>query len=449
MEYVNVANIIEQERKKRQAQIFKGIDTNVIDHIEKAHEMVELQKGCTEELPENLQRFSSDIESFDKAETEFLLSKIQGELNANFDNPLLKSMKTIALNHLNTEIEKARSGVYADNSLNRKLGRVGQQYGGKKSKDDKGGKKLVEKKAEKSGKEDKVSKDYGPALMGKLMEAWELDSNHSFGERKKWENKLVETLNKMGLGVKWFYRHVDAIANADTGEYDYELEEQRDVNGDEKIDGLISLVREIGDDTENEPNNNKATDSSNVGKLTANDAAEFLSKHGKDYLSYQYGNMDDDDLRDKFEAASKFIKQFEVFDWQQKDEADEYKTKMKKKGYNVIDVGDGSDTIAYALIKKDDVKNKGIDSSNIGKKIISAIKADQGELNNSSAGKKAQMKIVAAAENFMKKNPKVKLSNEDLENIVGGDIDEVEEKYGELKGWNKLNDAIELYFDAD
>ena len=131
MEYVNVANIIEQERKKRQAQIFKGVDTNIIDHIEKAHE-TEFQKGYTEELPENLQRFSSDIESFNKAETEFLLSKIQGELNANFNNPLLKSMKTIALNHLNTEIEKAKSGVYADNAENRKLGRVGQKYGNEK-----------------------------------------------------------------------------------------------------------------------------------------------------------------------------------------------------------------------------------------------------------------------------------------------------------------------------
>lgn len=88
-------------------------------------------------------------------------------------------------------------------------------------------------------------------------------------------------------------------------------------------------------------------------------------------------------------------------------------------------------------------------SSDIGKRIISALKADQGGLNNSSAGKKAQMKIVAAAENFMKKNPKLKLSDEDLEDIVGGDVDESEEKYGELKGWNRLNDAIEAYFDAD
>lgn len=92
-------------------------------------------------------------------------------------------------------------------------------------------------------------------------------------------------------------------------------------------------------------------------KITADDAAKFLSEHGEDYISYQYGDIDeDDDLYDKFEAASKFIKEFKTFDWKQEDEADEYKNKMESKGYHVIDVGNGSDTIAYALIKKDRVK---------------------------------------------------------------------------------------------
>lgn len=37
--------------------------------------------------------------------------------------------------NLNEELEKARSGVYADTAENRKLARVGQQYGGKKKKE--------------------------------------------------------------------------------------------------------------------------------------------------------------------------------------------------------------------------------------------------------------------------------------------------------------------------
>ena len=468
--YVRVGDIIEQERLKRQAQIAKGVNSDVYDHIEKAHKD-DLSKGV--EMTDNLSRFADDVDNLSKAETELLLSKLQRQIVADPESSLLKSFKSIAVEHLN-DIEKA---VYADNAKNRKLGRVGQEYGGKgsrggktdeengghikgkkedgnaqkkwfikklesegadkdtsrfmsknesyfkdvlkkyglksfddfeawgedgacgdwdtydkifmqcinkipasnfvvkKAEDDDGIEKAVyadnalnrklgrvgqeyggkgsrggktdewrdnKKHQETNSKKDKVSEKDGSALMGKLMEAWELDSNHSFGERKKWENKLVETLNKMGKSEKWFNENAEVIANVDTGEYDDELEKLYNVNG---IDDLFSLVREIGDDTENE--------------LVADS------------------------------------------------------------------------------------------SSDIGNRIISALKADQGGLNNSSAGKKAQMKIVAAAENFMKKNPKVKLSNEDLENIVGGDIDEVEEKYGELKGWNKLNDAIELYFDAD
>lgn len=337
--YVSVGNIIEQERLKRQAQIAKGVSSDVYDHIEKAYSN-DLSQSF--EKSENLERFERDIQGLNKAETDLLLHKIQRQMNVDSDSNLLKAMKSIAIQHAN-DLEKA---TYVDNAKNRKLGRVGQEYGGKGSR---GGKtdewRAHKKRQETNSKKDRVSEKDGSALMGKLMEAWELDSNHSFGERKKWENKLVETLNKMGKSAKWFNKNVEAIANANTGEYDDELEELYDVNG---IDDLFDLVKEIGDDTENEPDNNKV-----------------------------------------------------------------------------------------------------IDSSNVGEKIISALKADQGGLNNSSAGKKAQMKIIAAAENFMKKNPKVKLSNEDLEDIVGGDIDEVEEKYGELKGWNKLNDAIESYFDAD
>lgn len=406
--YVSVGNIIEQERLRRQAQIAKGVSSDVYDHIEKAYSN-DLSQSF--EKSENLERFERDIQGLNKAETDLLLHKIQRQMNVDSDSTLLKAMKSIAIQHSN-ELEKA---TYVDNAKNRKLGRVGQEYGGKKSDstqsmvnsngmlnlknpdakrfaeldkkfDDKstrkqmsdkevselrllqkkfhdaqnewhdkqhsgsknligyGGKTELQKRVatKKELEKYKMSEKDGSALMGKLMEAWELDSNHSFGERKKWENKLVETLNKMGKSAKWFNENAEVIANADTGEYDDELEKLYDVNG---IDDLFRLVREIGDDTENEP---------------------------------------------------------------------------------VMD-----------------------SSSNIGNRIISALKADQGGLNNSSAGKKAQMKIIAAAENFMKKNPKVKLSNEDLENIVGGDIDEVEEKYGELKGWNKLNDAIESYFDAD
>ena len=118
--YVSVGNIIEQERLKRQAQIAKGVDSEVIDAIEKAHDD-DFSKGV--EIDNNLSNFAKDIDDFSKAETEFLLSKIQRQINADSESQILKSMQTIAMQHYN-DIEK---GVYADTAYNRELGRVGQE----------------------------------------------------------------------------------------------------------------------------------------------------------------------------------------------------------------------------------------------------------------------------------------------------------------------------------
>ena len=129
--YVNVGNIIEQERLKRQAQIAKGVSSDVYDHIEKAYQD-DLSKGV--EMTDNLSRFADDVDNLNKAETEFLLSKLQRQIVADPESSLLKSFKSIAINHLN-DIEKA---VYADTAENRKMGRVGQQYGGVGSRGGKG-----------------------------------------------------------------------------------------------------------------------------------------------------------------------------------------------------------------------------------------------------------------------------------------------------------------------
>lgn len=123
--YVSVGNIIEQERLRRQAQISKSIINEVYDHIEKAHND-DLNDHI--EKSDNLMRFETDIQDLNKAETELLLHKIQRQLNADSESTLLKAMKSIAINHYN-DIEKARSGVYADTAENRRWGRVGLKYG--------------------------------------------------------------------------------------------------------------------------------------------------------------------------------------------------------------------------------------------------------------------------------------------------------------------------------
>ena len=123
--YLSVGNIIEQERLRRQAQISKSIINEVYDHIEKAHND---DLNYNIEKSDNLTRFETDIQDLNKAETELLLHKIQRQLNADSESTLLKAMKSIAINHYN-DIEKAAHGVYEDNAENRRLNRVGQEYG--------------------------------------------------------------------------------------------------------------------------------------------------------------------------------------------------------------------------------------------------------------------------------------------------------------------------------
>jgi len=185
--YVSVGNIIEQERLRRQAQIAKGIESEVLDHIEKAHNDEFYKAG--ENHDSNLDKFANDVDSLNKAETEFLLSKIQRQINADPESQLLKSFRSIAIAHVG-DIEK---GVYADNALNRKLGRVGQTYGGKK-KDD-------EHESEWSGLSRKKKKEeknkYVDDYQKQIMSRYDVDEKTA----KKNAIKLTELVGKMDAGT--------------------------------------------------------------------------------------------------------------------------------------------------------------------------------------------------------------------------------------------------------
>lgn len=99
-----------------------------------------------------------------------------------------------------TDIEKARSGVYADNEENRKLNRVGQQYGGKKQEEpskDKPKSKAEDPKGNKGAQKDErfsedgiVGKDGGFNKQGKTYKRWtalreKVESGKATPEEKK------------------------------------------------------------------------------------------------------------------------------------------------------------------------------------------------------------------------------------------------------------------------
>lgn len=79
---------------------------------------------------------------------------------------------------------------------------------------------------------------------------------------------------------------------------------------------------------------------------------------------------------------------------------------------------------------------------------LGALKSDMGELDNSRKGKAAQKKLVELARDFANKNPDLNLTIEDWQDIIGGDVDESDEKYGKLKGFRKLSNALERFYDS-
>lgn len=97
-----------------------------------------------------------------------------------------------------TDIEKARSGVYADTAENRKLNRVGQKYGGKKQEEE-GHNKPKGKEDESKSKQPKderfsedgiVGKDGGFNKQGKTYKRWaalreKVESGKATPEEKK------------------------------------------------------------------------------------------------------------------------------------------------------------------------------------------------------------------------------------------------------------------------
>ena len=96
----------------------------------------------------------------------------------------------------------------------------------------------------------------------------------------------------------------------------------------------------------------------------------------------------------------------------------------------------------------DAFENPDTEEADFENMFLGALKSDMGELDNSRKGKAAQKKLVDLARDFVNKNPDLKLTAEDWQDIIGGDVDESDEKYGKLKGFRKLSNAIERFYDS-
>ena len=212
-------------------------------------------------------------------------------------NNILKSFKTdLEKSENGSDIEKARSGVYADTAENRKLNRVGQQYGSKKQEDEPNG--------EQSSKQ---------------------EENKTLSEYAKETND--ETFKKV-------------IANKKASE---EL----------KNEAKKELERR------NSESNEKNKEKSDF-KDTAQYMFDTIENYDGDgsYMGYLYG--DDEGIDKKIAKIFDIImaggnKNVQVklkeFDWKENSKAKEWKEKMEKSGYKVSDLAPGGDTYVYAAFR--------------------------------------------------------------------------------------------------
>lgn len=133
----NIMNMFTNPHDALGDEVSKAEETEEVEEVEETEEEDGVKKGCGDGN-KNIEKEETEEEDDDEktdAEKAEIISLIGIEQLDAWNS---------AINDLADEycfIRKARSGVYADTAENRKLGRVGQQYGGKKKEEERGAKK--------------------------------------------------------------------------------------------------------------------------------------------------------------------------------------------------------------------------------------------------------------------------------------------------------------------
>ena len=260
------------------------------------------------------------------------------------------------------EIEKA---VYADTPQNRKLGRVGQEY-------HRGRKKQTLKIINKKNRKEEGSKNLKQGnVYDKFVNYYKFQKNNgvkypsfAISREAKSGNKgsVIEfagTKKEFQEAIKKFNSATNSNISIDNFEREHSRGEVKWTATFNPQDGkLYKNDSEIPEQkTPNQAKTKSSKSNSSISSITTvDDAATFLQKNVDKWSDYQYEELDDEKLEKQFDEANKYIKDFRQFDWKETDEANAYKEKMEKKGYKIVNLGEGSDTYIFAVLKKSNKK---------------------------------------------------------------------------------------------
>jgi len=377
------------------------------------------------------EKFSSDIENLSKAETEWLLGQIQAEILKGGDYNTLTEMRDIALQN----IQKA---VYVDNAQNRKLGRVGQQYGGKKKIDDE-----IEELKSRLFKEQ--SADAYNDMIFKLTDEKDgysgktaIDSKYGKYDAKEYLRVFYEfrdAPNSLLKSVRLNHKSNSPFDVADRKAVDEILEKRK--AGDKMFQPKEKKIEE------------KTSNPIQVGThnfvralRTNTEGIEGDFTPSKECLKA---------LRNYRVAAFNFVKKNpevaklsidEILDMFNPDNYHNYADKYKgfEELYNAAD--DYYDW-SMEFVMEDDISEK-IEkkAKKTSEDAISAIISDQGQVGNDKESKKKLDAIKSAVIKFVKKNPDVNITISGWDSILNG---EGQKKFGYYEGFDELDKVIDDY----
>lgn len=303
---------------------------------------------------------------------------------------------------LNDELEKARSGVYADNAVNRKLNRVGQKYGSEKKPDEpKGGSKQPSKE-EQQGSYQKMATEASDNALKRAA----TDKNAAPEVKAAAQAELKKRgggENSGNNGVKGYDEtYLKKLLSGETN-----LNIDPNETGKDSKFGEFSL-REFYRVT-NDFKNASEKELSKLEKVSKKDYKENPIPH---YAAY--------------------LKAVDVIKEGRKNGDENFKEKSSKTEQSPAEK------------RKENVANNSVN-------LVNGLK-NSGEVEmdwlTTKSGIKALKKFRKAAMEFSKKNPDAEFTPEMCEAIAGLPIDEFIEEYGEYNGIEDYANAVEEYFET-
>lgn len=315
------------------------------------------------------------------------------------------------------DIEKARSGVYADTAENRKLQRVGQHYGGRKQEQPTAGQPRAKKQEEqpKSGGEQK------PAAGSKA----DIYSKMSQDEKIQVGSVLGKLMNI--LGADKYKKEIDPnkikLTKTDDGNWKIEhngnsISTISTSSISEDTAKKIGWLKEDGKDKVN-VEGNKSDIPNSYGRVKREDYERALNewKDVKDSSLARY--LTDKDVWPSVKAAAETI--------------------LLDRGKNNL-----VDRAKRLLKREQNIPNNSL-------KIVNAVKTageGNGGFITTKSGLSALKNLRKEAANFAKKNPDVEFDDEMASALVELPVDEFIDEYGDYNGLEEFVEALEQYYES-